>query len=374
MHGRMLLFDFGPGASELSQEGNAPPLVSVVIASYNAAPTLPATLESVLAQSYSNLEVIVVDDGSTDDTPALLARQFPQIGCIRKANGGLPTARNCGCFAANGEFVALMDADDICHPDRISVQVAFMLARPDILLCSSEFSAFNAEGPIGETYARDYYSQIAETPGGIKTLFGEHTVLDLRNTGIALHSTDSRFPVYVGSCYESLAHGNFIHPPTVLFRRETLEQCGRFDESIRNMCDWDWLVRVARLGKFGYIDFPLLNYRLSESQLSGSENGLQASLDILKIRENIVRMDSELRMRFRPVLDRAIGLAAIAAADASLERNRMLGLRLLGRALSHRGFGKKWVKVALKALVPRNALGLLRGVRRTSRFIATRNP
>ena len=157
MHGRMLLFDFGPGASELSQEGNAPPLVSVVIASYNAARTLPATLESVLAQSYANLEVIVVDDGSTDDTPALLARQFPRVSCIRKTNGGLPTARNCGCLAANGDFIALMDADDICHPDRISVQVAFMLARPDILLCSSEFSAFNAEGPIGETYARDYY-------------------------------------------------------------------------------------------------------------------------------------------------------------------------------------------------------------------------
>ncbi|MBK8335757.1 MAG: glycosyltransferase [Sterolibacteriaceae bacterium] len=339
-------------------------MVSVVIASYNAGHTLTAALESVLAQSHTNLEVIVVDDGSTDDTSALLARQFPHVSYIRKTNGGLPTARNCGCLAAKGEFVALMDADDICHPDRISVQLAFMLARPDMLLCSSEFSAFKADGPIGEAYAEDYYSQIAENPGGIKALFEEHAILDLRTAGIALHSADNQLPVYVGSCYKSLAQGNFIHPPTVLFRREVLEQCGRFDESIRNMCDWDWLVRVARCGKFGYVDYPLLNYRLSESQLSGTGNSLQASLDILSIRENIARNAPELRARCGDVLQLAIGMSALAAADIWIDADKATSLQLLAKALRNSAFGVTWCKVLAKLLLPRMVLSRLRVVRR----------
>ncbi len=348
----------------LSHDRTPRPLVSVVIASYNAARTLPAALESVLAQSYTNLEVILVDDGSTDDTPALVARQFPQVSCIRKTNGGLPTARNCGCLAAKGEFVALMDADDICHPDRISVQVAFMLARPDILLCSSEFSAFNADGPVGEAYARDYYSQIAETPGGIKTLFGEQAILDLREAEVLLHSADDLLPLYVGSCYESLAHGNFIHPPTILFRREVLKHCGWFDESIRNMCDWDWLVRVARFGKFGYVDYPLLNYRLSESQLSGTGNSLQASLDILSIRENIVRNTPELRSRCGDVLQIAIGMSALAAADIWIDADKVTSLQLLAKALRNSAFGVTWCKILAKLLLPRYVLSHFRTVRR----------
>lgn len=350
--------------THLSSDRTPVPLVSVVIASYNASRTLPAALESVLAQSYTNLEVIVVDDGSTDDTAALLARHFPQVSCIRKTNGGLASARNCGCLAANGEFVALMDADDVCHPDRISVQVAFMLARPDILLCSSEFSAFNADGPIGHVYASDYYSQIAETPGGIKALFAEQAVLDLRNAGIALHSADDGLSVHVGSCYESLAYGNFLHPPTVLFRREVLEQCGRFDESIRNMCDWDWLVRVARFGKFGYVDYPLLQYRLSESQLSGPGNNLQASLDILKIRENIVLRDPEIRTRSGRQLERAVGLSALTAADLWIDSDRIAAAQLLATAVRHGAFGGRLCKVMAKLLLPGRVLSYLRDVRR----------
>lgn len=348
----------------MSQDDKSPtPLVSVVIASYNAERTLPAALDSVIAQSYENIEVIVVDDGSVDNTADVLAHQYPQVRCIRKSNGGLPSARNSGCLAANGRLIALMDADDICHPDRISIQVAFMLARPDVLLCSSEFSAFNADGPIGETYAKNYYSQIAETPGGITTLFGEQAVLDLRRAGIRLHSAHNQLPVYVGNCHESLAFGNFIHPPTVMFRREVLEQCGWFDETIRNMCDWDWLVRIARFGKFGYIDSPLLEYRLSESQLSGLVNSLQASLDILSIREKIFRNAPELRSKCGRVLQLAIGMSALAAADVWIDADKAISAQMLTKAFRNNAFGVAWCKVLGKLLLPKSILSLFRTVR-----------
>jgi len=123
------------------------PLVSVVIPSYNAAATLPATLDSVWAQTYPRIEVIVVDDGSTDATGEVLARCGSRVRVIRQANGGLASARNTGCTAASGRFIALLDADDLCEPERIGVQVAFMAARPDVVLCGTEFCAFPHEDP-----------------------------------------------------------------------------------------------------------------------------------------------------------------------------------------------------------------------------------
>src|SRR5438132_14303342 len=101
------------------------PLVSVLIATYNARPFIAETLDSVLAQTYRGVEVIVVDDGSTDGTWEVLQSFADRIQCIAQANGGVAVARNAGLRAARGSFIALMDHDDICEPERIASQVRF---------------------------------------------------------------------------------------------------------------------------------------------------------------------------------------------------------------------------------------------------------
>jgi glycosyltransferase involved in cell wall biosynthesis len=109
------------------------PLVSVVIPAWNAAATLRETLRSVAAQTYRNLEIFIVDDGSTDGT-ATIAEEFcagdPRARLIRKENGGVASARNAGIEAASGEWVAPVDADDLWHPTKIEKQVAAALAAP----------------------------------------------------------------------------------------------------------------------------------------------------------------------------------------------------------------------------------------------------
>ncbi len=103
-----------------------PPLVSVIIPAYNAQAFLRATLDSVLAQTYDRLEVIVVDDGSTDDTGAVVAAvkaTDPRVRLITKTNGGVSSARNAGIAAARGDYVAFLDADDIWHPEKIAAQI-----------------------------------------------------------------------------------------------------------------------------------------------------------------------------------------------------------------------------------------------------------
>src|SRR6266478_1546994 len=109
-------------------------LVSVIIPAYNASVTIERTLGSVVNQTYSNLEVLVVDDGSTDETALLVQRMAdadPRIRLLQKPNGGLVSARNFGIAHAGGEFIAPIDADDLWHPEKIRKQMAVMRDRGD---------------------------------------------------------------------------------------------------------------------------------------------------------------------------------------------------------------------------------------------------
>src|SRR5271163_2107777 len=111
------------------------PLVTAVIPCFNAAATLDRAIASVRAQSYPNLEIIAVDDGSRDDTLALLRQQEPLgVRVITQANGGAPVARNTGIAAARGEFLAFLDADDEWHPDKLAQQVKILAAHPAMVL------------------------------------------------------------------------------------------------------------------------------------------------------------------------------------------------------------------------------------------------
>ncbi|MCB0791851.1 MAG: glycosyltransferase family 2 protein, partial [Flavobacteriales bacterium] len=106
------------------------PNVSVVVPCHNAAPWIEATLTSVLAQDWPGLEVIVVDDGSVDDSADRVARRFPQVRLLRQANAGVAAARNAGLKAASGDWVAFVDADDHWLPGKLRVQMALLAANP----------------------------------------------------------------------------------------------------------------------------------------------------------------------------------------------------------------------------------------------------
>src|ERR1700742_1222093 len=118
----------------------SPGLVSVLIPAYNAGRTIERTVSSVLNQTYSNLEVLVVDDGSTDNT-AILVRRIAdvdrRIRLLQKANGGVVSARNHGIELAQGEFIAPLDADDLWHPNKLTKQVAAMGDHIGLIYCWS---------------------------------------------------------------------------------------------------------------------------------------------------------------------------------------------------------------------------------------------
>jgi glycosyltransferase involved in cell wall biosynthesis len=339
------------------------PLVSVVIPSYNSAATLPATLDSVLAQTYPNLEIIVVDDGSTDATGEVLARYAPRVRAIRQANGGLACARNAGCTAAAGRFIALLDADDLCEPERIGTQVAFMAARPDVVLCGTEFAAFDADGMRAERFARQYYSRLGKADGPA-ALFEEATEVDIARWLPAPPQAPVTVPVHAGDVYRHMVLGSFIHPPTVMFARSLLETAGLFDETIPNCCDWEWLVRAARTGRFAFIDRPLLRYRLSATQMSGARHKPQLYADILANLRKFALDDPDVPRWGGPAYEHALGNACINLAGALVESDRPKALALLGEAARHGMIDRTWARYLVKALMPRGLVQRIQARRR----------
>ena len=116
----------------------AQPLVSVVLPAYNVREHVAEAIRSVHAQAFASLEIIIVDDGSTDGTADLVEREFPEVRLFRKANGGAATARNLGMRESRATYVAFLDADDVWLPGKLAAQISYMESNPQVRLAQSQ--------------------------------------------------------------------------------------------------------------------------------------------------------------------------------------------------------------------------------------------
>jgi len=238
------------------------PLVSVIVPTFNRAYCLARTLDSALAQTYAEIEVLVVDDGSTDDTRAMVESRYRSDSRIRyfhQANGGVAKARNTGIAAANGAFVALLDSDDVWCPWKIELQVLCMQAFPEIVMVWTDMEGMDPSGRIfDKTYIRTMYSAYQFFPEG--TLFQEAYPLE----GIApsLQSVVQGTKFRKGYIFSQMIMGNLVHTSTVLLRRECLDQVKGFNEALRYSGeDYDFHLRTCQAGQVGFIDLAAIQYQ-----------------------------------------------------------------------------------------------------------------
>jgi glycosyltransferase involved in cell wall biosynthesis len=353
----------GSNTAEVQPDSARMPLVSVVIPTYNRAHYLPEAIDSVLAQTYPNLEIVVVDDGSTDHTAQVMERYIGKVTYQRKQNGGVASARNLGLQLAHGEFVAFLDSDDICLPQRIAAQIACFFQVPDAIICSSDFSAFNEGKVLEASHIATYYRTVADTPGGLDAIYSSRQTLN--NDGIhrSAVGSDTSIGILVGSVYEHLAWGNFIHPPTIMVRRAAIDAAGVFDESIPIATEHDWLLRVCRTGRAAYLDSPMIYYRYSGDQLSSPRHTTQISLDSIATITTLRRTDPELYRRHLLRFTRRIGTCYLNAANASLETNKFAASGHLLRSVTHGVFNLSSLKVIGKLVLPRKLLNRYRNRR-----------
>ena len=204
------------------------PEVSVVIPAYNASGYVREAAESALAQTFDDLEVIVVDDGSTDDTAAVA--DGLDVRCVRQSNQGVSAARNRGIAESTGRYVAFLDADDAWLPAKLATQL-------DALRSNSA--------------RRLSYSALLVTDASLEPV-------EVRRG--ELH----------GSALETLLlRGNVVGGGSnVICERELFDRAGGFDPTLSQCADWDMWVRLAALTDFAYVDEPLVRYRRHESSMS----------------------------------------------------------------------------------------------------------
>jgi glycosyltransferase involved in cell wall biosynthesis len=340
------------------------PTISVVIPAYNAGRLIRETLESVVAQSIRPMEIVVVDDGSTDDTYEAVSQFGEKVSCIRQANGGLASARHAGIAAAKGDLIALMDADDLCEPDRLLVQAAYMVEFPDVALCATGFSAFDENGTMSDSFASSYYGTIGGSPNGLDDIY---PVREAFRVALEMPLSKEEYrsmTTYRGNVYERLALGNFLHPPTLMVRRELVRQEGNYDLASRSMCDWDWLIRLSRSGQVGYIDAPLLRYRVSDTQLSSERYRARRYADTLQVIQRTISRDPDIYLRHKRQFDQKIGSYYADCADAASTEDGYAALKwLLKSILQYRYLSKGQIRVLVKALMPIWMIGWVRDVR-----------
>jgi GT2 family glycosyltransferase len=215
------------------------PQVSVIIPTYNRANLIGETLDSVLAQTYHNFEIIVVDDGSTDNTPAVISTGYKNlVRYIRQENAGQAAARNAGIRAANGIYVAFLDDDDLWLPHKLAQQMALF-----------------------------------EGNSAVRWVYCDAQVFD-GTSGQALHNFSQINPPHTGQTAHYLLERNFIASPTPIIRRDIFEKVGYFDESglLRQREDWDMWLRLAADYSVSYVSEVLARYRVHLGSVTQTES------------------------------------------------------------------------------------------------------
>jgi len=300
-----------------------PPLVSVVIPTYNAERYVAEALESVLAQSYGNVEIIVVDDGSSDGTCSVVEGFGSDVRLFRQPNQGPSAARNLGIAKARGDYVAFLDADDLWMPEKLELQLGCMEQHSGAALIFSDKVDFSEQMESDQT--------LFEREGLDERFFGHATL--------------------VIDPFEKLLRLNFICTSTVLLEKKAVEAAGGFDEEHRFGEDFLLWLRIARRWGLARVDRPLVRYRRHEGNVTNSRLRYLESLPL--VLRTVMGEHADFLIERRISLRDRLALAHAELGKFHLARGnrgeaRIHFLRALRAAPSWRCFG--WLAWACSGL------------------------
>ena len=320
-----------------------PALVSVIIPAYNSGPYLAETIESALRQTHPHREIIVVDDGSTDDTPAHATRYGAAVTYIRQERAGVGAARNRGLAAARGDYIALLDHDDLWAPEKLAVQVAVAARHPTSGLVVCDGVEFDGEKILSRHLLPPVHREAIGSADG-----GEAT---------------RRF-------YRELVQGAAIRcPAQTLIPRAVTVRVGPLSVSRDEATDLDYYLRIAREYPVTFHDHSLARWRYLPTSHSGPANRRMlrwSELIAPVLARETRRAPAEDRLVVREALRALVRRQAreayyygrhhdLAYARRSL-RTVMRHAPLDGRALAY--FGALWLPPSITALAVRAVRGV----------------
>jgi glycosyltransferase involved in cell wall biosynthesis len=224
------------------------PSVSVIIPTFNRAHLIGRALQSVLQQTGPGDEIIVIDDGSTDDTEVVVRKMAgDRVRYIWIANSGAGAARNRGVQEAKGELLAFLDSDDEWLPGKLDVQRRFMAAQPEVVFCFTDFAS-NYGGSFNPRTLTSWQSD----QNGWRQVMGE----PVKYSSLAdLPDGTPDFDVYSGDAYRVEMHASYLQINCMVVRRAAGGDATRFTEGVRTWEDWECFGRLAQRGRLVYLDY-----------------------------------------------------------------------------------------------------------------------
>jgi glycosyltransferase involved in cell wall biosynthesis len=276
---------------------NKIPLVSIVIPTYNRSEFIVETLQSVYAQTYKDYEIIVVDDGSTDDTVEVIKNKFPEARILQQEHkgGGGAEARNLGIQKARGEYIAFLDSDDIWFPEKLEIQMELLELNPNLMWVYSDAQVFGSF------------------------------------TGDTMYLFSQLNSLHEGDVLERLLLGDFIPFFTLVVRRAIFHEVGSFWATPKGT-DWDMCLRIAARFPVGVVRLPLGRYRVHESSVTAKQDGMKAYLARSAIVDRAIARDPK---RLSTLLNEAraricIGTGKELARSGNLHQAKKLFQKAIG--------------------------------------------
>ena len=323
----------------------------MLLPTYNNARYLPAALDSIFAQTFRDFEVLVVDDGSTDDTTAALGPYAERIRYEYHANRGIGETRNRALQLARGELVAFLDSDDVWEPEHLATKVAALDALPEAAGVFGEFRIIDGAGTLVTPDGTAMQFKVFERESlSIEDAFSERRTVkvDGRQT-----------TVYYGNIFQTLFLGNFILPTSLVMRRAAALAVGPFT-SLRTQEDYEYLLRFARQHPVGFVPVPQVCYRRHPEQLTSFEKLESVVLGAASVIDQYeVEFTSNGRWadfnRRKAGLCTTLGMLYLRQGEATAARAR------IAEAIGRRPFdAHAYVHYAL-SLIPHRVLAAWRG-------------
>ena len=298
------------------------PQISVVIPAYNAEHSIRETIDSVQQQTFSDFELIVINDGSTDRTLEILQTiEDPRLKIFSYQNGGLSIARNRGISHATGDFIAFLDADDLWALNKLKLQLAALQQNPE----------------AGVAYSWTYFLNEQE-----KRLFpGCHLF-------------------YEGNVYADLLVKNFItNGSNPLIRRQAIDSVGEFDPTFSHFADWDYWLRIARNWSFVVVPEYQIFYRQSSRAMSSKVDGIKEA-GFVMLEKAFRSAPSELQFlknkSFSMLHQYCVHLYLQHRTDTDgiqqVGQNLWMAIRLYPKALFDKDTQKLVIKFFLRRIIP----------------------
>jgi glycosyltransferase involved in cell wall biosynthesis len=320
------------------------PRISVIIPTYNRRDYLGDAIDSVFQQTCRDVEIIVVDDGSTDGTRERVAEYGDKVTYLFTANRGVGHARNLGTAHARGEYLTFLDSDDVLYPSMLEVESRVLDLHPDVGLVYAEMSAFDDHGYFDQYHLKAYHSSAYRDPKNAYDRLFERSVAlgDLPGMRGALAGEDPALlqrRAYFGRIFDSYLVNIVVFQNNMLMRRSLARTVGNRNERLKYYEEMDYILRISRSHQICFVDVPTYKLRYHPGQISstsgkdGRRVWLRKQQELLRVVKRQMLADDAYYQQHRAHLEHSLSnlhravAVPLMVADVPAHRSRVYARR-----------------------------------------------